>query len=675
MNAHQLPVVDHDQVRRFLTIIHERAAAAFKGIARPGHLQLTRVHPAHDGITVSGRFLIGQVEETVAQALADAASGHNVYVEGRTVREGTKGRGTDADTVGVFAVVIDADVDKGRGGELLIPPSLSVESSAENAHHWYFLDRALPQHQAAEIGAALRACSGADSDTGNPVQPFRVAGTPNFPNAKKQARGRVAAPTAILAEGPTYSAETLAKAFGSAPRRDSSPPVAAAGIPASVDELLGRCSEKRRRDLAATGAEVGDRSAHIHRLVGWLKGDGFTLGEATALLAAFPTGAAVEKFGAHVAREVARSWGKVTDEPQAGADIAARLVAGKPASREKPVRQPKSAASLLARSFAPIRYIVPGTIAEGCTLLAGRPKLGKSWLCLEMAIAVATGGYCLGDTRCDAGDVLYLALEDNERRLQSRIKKLMPLLVAGPDLKRFDYDTEWPRANEGGIEAIRVWIKSKPDPRLVVVDVLAMFKPARGDKESMYEADYAAIKGLQALAGETGVAIVIVHHTRKTIGDVDPFEKVSGTLGLSGAADTVVILDRDQNGCTLYGRGRDIEEFERAVTFDRASCVWTAKGDAAEVRLTDERAVIVRTLSDNHEGFTPSELADAVGKPRNNIKQLLFKMCKSGEVVKGKRGRYYHPSLAPHDDGYRSRSETPDNLDNRDNRDEDRWEE
>lgn len=301
-----------------------------------------------------------------------------------------------------------------------------------------------------------------------------------------------------------------------------------------------------------------------------------------------------------------------------------------------------SAHDLRRKVFEPIRYIVPGYIAEGCTLLAGRPKLGKSWLVLEMGLAVAKGEACLGGILCEQGDVLYLALEDNERRLQKRIDKVLGPLHEWPE--SFHYATEWSRANEGGLEAIRNWIEQAGNPRLIIVDVLAMFKPARGNKENMYEADYHAIKGLQALASEYRVAIIVVHHTRKGGSDGDPFEKVSGTLGLSGAADTTVVLDRDSNGATIYGRGRDIEEIESAVEFNKGNCRWFVLGQAAEVRRTDERSVILNTLITADEPMSPGDIADALGQPRNNIKQMLFKMTKAGEVLKvSGRGRYIHP--------------------------------
>ncbi|MGH1587867.1 AAA family ATPase [Methylobacterium phyllosphaerae] len=314
-----------------------------------------------------------------------------------------------------------------------------------------------------------------------------------------------------------------------------------------------------------------------------------------------------------------------------------------------------NAAELRRLTFPPIRYVVPGYIAEGCTLLAGRPKLGKSWMVLESALAVARGGTCLGSIACEQGDVLYLALEDNRRRLQRRIDKLLgPFDPEWP--AALEYATEWPRANEGGVDRIRTWILARANPRLVIVDVLAMFKPVRGSSESLYEADYAAIKGLQALAGEHSVAVVIVHHTRKSGAESDPFEKVSGTLGLSGAADTTLILDRDGNGATLYGRGRDIEEIESAVVFDKLGCRWHVQGEAAEVRRTDERGGVLAALEDADEPMSPGEVAVATGHRRNAVDQLLFKMSKAGEVLKAGRGRYVHPSRS---DLIRTAASTP----------------
>lgn len=294
--------------------------------------------------------------------------------------------------------------------------------------------------------------------------------------------------------------------------------------------------------------------------------------------------------------------------------------------------------------FPAIKFIVPGYLPEGATILAGRPKLGKSWLALDLALAVSRGSSCLG-VECEQGDVLYLAMEDNKRRLQSRLQKLSPAREIDPWPRSLELVTEWKRHDQGGVENIEAWAASKSAPRLVIVDVLAQFRGGRGNMETQYEADYAAVKSLQQVAGELQIAILIIHHVKKGVGETDPFEKVSGTLGLTGAADTTIILDRDQSGCTLYCRGRDIQEYERAVTFDKFECRWVVQGEASEVRRTDERSTILDMLLDAGGPMTPSDISDATGMPRNNVKQLLFKMGKSGEVNKVGRGQYIHPEV------------------------------
>ena len=303
-----------------------------------------------------------------------------------------------------------------------------------------------------------------------------------------------------------------------------------------------------------------------------------------------------------------------------------------------------TAADLGSMEFPPIKWIVPGVLPEGATILAGRPKLGKSWLALDLGLAVARGDYCLGDIKCETGDVLYLALEDNQRRLKWRINKLSPPASAEPWPERLCLATEWPRSDGGGLAEIERWAGSVEHPRLVIVDVLNQFRASRQTSETHYEADYAAVKGLQELAGRLRLGVLIVHHVRKGTGDFDPFERVSGTMGLTGAADTTIVLDRDGNGCSLYGRGRDISEFEKAVSFNKDTCRWMIQGEVADVRRTDERSEILAVLSTAEEPMSPTEIADATGMNRNNAKQLLYKMAKDGQVDKAGKGRYLRPS-------------------------------
>lgn len=329
-----------------------------------------------------------------------------------------------------------------------------------------------------------------------------------------------------------------------------------------------------------------------------------------------------------------------------GKDDLLAYVAG--AGRKPDPKRPVigTAAKLKNRTFAPIRYVVPGYIAEGCTLLAGRPKLGKSWMVMEMALAVARGKTCLGGIECEQGDVLMLALEDNERRLRSRIGKLMPPLVSKEWPEAFHYATEWPRASDGGLKYINEWLDDHPRARLVIVDVLAQFRPIRSGKEQLYDGDYRAIKDLQEIASKRNVAIVIVHHTRKSQSESgDPFETVSGSLGLSGAADTTLVLDRNSQGCTLYGRGRDIEEIESAVSFDKATAKWIVQGNVSEVRRSSQRDHILQALLEAGEPMSPAVIADVIQAKRDAVRQLLITMVKAGDVMKSTRGMYMHPDF------------------------------
>ena len=248
-----------------------------------------------------------------------------------------------------------------------------------------------------------------------------------------------------------------------------------------------------------------------------------------------------------------------------------------------------SAAELKTMRFDPIKFVVPGYIVEGLTLLAGKPKIGKSWLLLHAAIAVARGGFTLGDTHCPEGDVLYCALEDNPRRLRSRMAKLIGDGEQTSWPPRLNFVCEMPRLADGGVDFIKDWIEQAKHPRLIVVDTLAMVRSPKGREQTQYEADYGSVMALRALANQHNVAIVLVHHLRKAEAE-DAFDTISGTLGLTGAPDTVIVIRRDPTGTTLHARGRDIVEIEKAVQFNKDSCVWTILGDAAEViRRTQRR--------------------------------------------------------------------------------------
>ena len=294
---------------------------------------------------------------------------------------------------------------------------------------------------------------------------------------------------------------------------------------------------------------------------------------------------------------------------------------------------------IMATVFDPIRWTVPGYLAEGLSVLAGRQKLGKTWLAIDFALAVATGGIAMGSVSVEQGDVLYIDMENGPRRIQRRIETIHGHLRNRPDLSRLEWVTEAPQLDKGFIGALEDWRRSVSQPRLVVIDVLQRIKPAGNANRNSYENDYSTFAPLQQWATKHGIAVLALHHTKKGGAD-DPLEALSGSNGLSACADTTLVLDRDSNGITLYVRGRDVEEKESALSF--SSGLWTVKGDASDVRRTSERGSILAALEEADEPLSPTDIADATRMPNQNVRQLLVSMGKSGEVVKVSRGRYVH---------------------------------
>jgi hypothetical protein len=288
-------------------------------------------------------------------------------------------------------------------------------------------------------------------------------------------------------------------------------------------------------------------------------------------------------------------------------------------------------------TFSPIKYVVHGYIVEGLTLFAGKPKIGKSWLLLHVAFAVAEGGLTLGNAQCEQGDVLYAALEDNQRRLQSRLTKLFGT-QGWP--ARLYFTCKMPRLTEGGLDFIKGWIESTERPRLVIIDTLAMVRMPNRKDTSTYDADYAAVKELRNLALKYGIAIVLVHHLRKAEAD-DPFDTISGTLGLTGAPDTIMILSRDTRGTKLHAKGRDLIEIEKAAKFDPETCTWVILGDAEAVLKSSERTAIVAALEEaGTEPLTPNQIASTCGAKPVNVKKMLARLLADGVVKKASYGKY-----------------------------------
>ncbi len=304
--------------------------------------------------------------------------------------------------------------------------------------------------------------------------------------------------------------------------------------------------------------------------------------------------------------------------------------------KERPA--PISAAALMEMEFPPTRWVVPDVLPEGVTLLVGKPKKGKSWMALGMCESVAVGGVALGTKRVEQGDTLYLALEDNVKRLRKRLKKVLDGRAAP---ERMHLHTEWPRLDEGGAEALDEWLTEHPDARLVVIDTLAKIRRPVGGA-NVYAEDYAALEQLLPLAAKHGVAIVVVHHLRKAAA-ADPMDEITSSTGLTGGVDGFLILRRTpgSKGPTLYVDGRDIEEpTEYALHWNLNTATWTIEGTAEEVHVSKERGDILLTLNRSPEPMTPKQVSEVLGASYSSTKKLMWTMLGDGQLVKDDKGRY-----------------------------------
>jgi hypothetical protein len=311
--------VDEATVRQFLQMHHHYAASAINSGTDPGLLQLVRIHPDDESISVS-RYALGDTDRMAEDAIAAANAGHNVYVEGRTVRKELRGnkRGGLEDTLWVFALVADCDADKGKAGNITVAPTFVVATSPGNRHCWFVLAHAVTAAHGKAIGDAIRANSGTDQDTGVITQCYRVAGTPNFPSAAKRARGRIAIEATRIAEqtGRFWDPDELLNAFSVAP---SAAP--AAGAPIDDEATLPEELLKSIRDGGVGKTNDKSRSALFQSVVDQLKRRHWSVESIIALLEKYPNGVGA-KYARRLRKEVERSYGKAVGGTLAGPSVA-----------------------------------------------------------------------------------------------------------------------------------------------------------------------------------------------------------------------------------------------------------------------------------------------------------------------------------------------------------------
>lgn len=290
----------------------------------------------------------------------------------------------------------------------------------------------------------------------------------------------------------------------------------------------------------------------------------------------------------------------------------------------RPVKERKkisitSAEDFILKELPEIQFIVKTLISKGLVILSSKPKLGKTWLALDLAVSVASGRNFLGfETK--QGGVLYIDLESSETLLQQRLIKLLD----GADVpKNLFLANDFSTMNDTFLEDLETILKENDDISLVIVDVYQKIKKAKNMKKSDYEDTYENLTPLKELSEKYNITLILITHDRKMVDISDPFSNSIGSTAIHGASDQMLSLwkkDRNDKDAFLSVIGRTVGQYQYAIKFDPIKCRWEMLGDAEEIQKKKEREElyndpIVKTvirLVDTHGGEYTGKVTDLI---------------------------------------------------------------
>jgi len=334
------------------------------------------------------------------------------------------------------------------------------------------------------------------------------------------------------------------------------------------------------------------------------------------------------------AREIAAATSAIMQAPD--------LPPSKPNGRAPDKLKSFDGLAIYNSKFDELPCVISDLLFCGVTLFAGRPKVGKSWLTLHLAIAVATGESLWGKLAIERpGRVVYCALEEPQSRTSARLKKVTRAIPALQNL-HFIYRLK-PLLGAGAAD-LDEYLNANP-ASLVIIDTLSSIVQANG-KRDVFRSDYNEVNLLRQLAEKHKTAIVVVTHLRK-MGADSVVDAVAGTTGLTAACDAIWGLKRPYSGESLLEvTGREMEEKTYALRFETTDeqFGWNLVGEGAEHRLSEERRDIITLLRDEAP-LQPARIALMLRKNANTTRVLLQKMAQKGDIVKTKNG-YVTSSLS-----------------------------
>jgi RecA-family ATPase len=325
-----------------------------------------------------------------------------------------------------------------------------------------------------------------------------------------------------------------------------------------------------------------------------------------------------------------------TTGPQTQAGVSIPRPATIPTPQTTPTPKTVTATELITADVEAVEFALPGLMPVGLSLFLGAPKTGKTLVELQMASVIASKGNFLDSYAGTGGDVLCIILEDGPSRIRQRMAMMIKEYPATDKVK---IATTWGVPGQKNVSILDTWLTDHPETKAVFIDTFVKFF-GPGMRRG-YHSEYMAAARLKDVADHHGVSIVLIHHTIKKVPE-DWLMALYGSSGLTGAADSIMFLDRERGAdqAIFHATGRDIDDISVAIRLDRQSCVWHVEGDAEIIKLNAERREIYDILVNAESPIQLAEIATSYGKSTTTVSNLLAKLVDAGVVRRVSHGVY-----------------------------------
>lgn len=306
-----------------------------------------------------------------------------------------------------------------------------------------------------------------------------------------------------------------------------------------------------------------------------------------------------------------------------------------------------TADELLESDISEIDWIVQDLIPNGLTILAGDAKIGKSFLCWNLALAVAYGGIAISEFEVpNPRTVTYVALEDPPQLITERLKMLTGENRRAP--RNLNIMTSLPnefKFNAIGLSSFENYLKES-ETQLLIVDTWKHVRPEVKNYGSAYDTDYEALIPVQKFAHQNNISLILVTHTRKSPDNDNRFNQIQGSMGVQAGCDTMLMLTKENSMHTLHVTGRRMLETEYPIELSDGTWRVLSNDEKLDKQVSKSRRVILNVLKDaGDNGLSCTDIVDLTGLTKSNVKVTLHNMKSQEQVCQPEtRGKYFYPN-------------------------------